>query len=210
MILAPRSVAFDAVRSRDDELRGARGEIRFLVLPARRAVMVDGSGPPGPAAFAPRMSGLYSTAYGLRFALKARGVVTKVGPLEGLWWSVDGTAERDELPPDRPADWRWTLLIVLPGEATEDELATALAVGRGRVDETIAPHLRIEPFQEGRAAQVLYVGPNAGAGPTIEALHAAIAESGHRARGRHHEIYLGNPARGAPERLRTIIRQPIG
>ena len=75
---------FERPVDRAAELRGAPGAVRFLDLPPRRCVMIDGEGPPGPDAFAPRMPGLYTTAYKLRFGLKDRGVVTRVGPLEGL------------------------------------------------------------------------------------------------------------------------------
>ena len=70
--------------------------------------------------------------------------------------------------------------------------------------------LRIEALAEGRVAQVLHLGPYATERATIERLHGAIGEAGLRPRGRHHEIYLGDPRRSAPERLRTILRQPVG
>lgn len=156
------------------------------------------------------MPGLYGTAYGLRFALKQRGVVGKVGPLEGLWWHAGGATDLGEiLAGDREA-WRWTLMIVLPDEATEDEIDERLAAARTKVEPAIASSLRIERFEEGDVAQVLHVGPFSEERPSIERLHAGIAEAGFRERGKHHELYLGDPRRSAPERLRTILRHPIG
>ena len=152
---------------------------------------------------------MYTAAYALRFALKARGVVTKVGPLEGLWWTADGSRELDTLLAGRRDDWRWTLLIVLPDEATAAEVDLALERGRARLDPAIGATFRAEPFDEGRVAQVLHVGSYADERPAIERLHAAVAAAGHELRGRRHELYLGDPARSAPERLRTIIRHPI-
>src|SRR5512147_578041 len=76
----------DRPRDRDDELRTPAGAVRFLDVPTHRFVMIDGDGPPGETTFAPRMPGLYATAYPLRFALKRRGIERRVGPLEGLWW----------------------------------------------------------------------------------------------------------------------------
>ena len=218
--LAPRT--FERVADRNAELRGAPGAVRFLELSSRRAVMIDGAGRPGPDAFTPRMPGLYGTAYTLRFALKARGVVEKVGPLEGLWWTVDGTTDLDAIfggagaaggaPGDDPGDravWRWTLFIALPDEATDDEVAAAVAAGRAKLEPPFADSLRVETFDEGRVAQLLHVGPYAAERGSIERLHAAIEVAGLRPRGRHHEIYLGNPRTSAPERLRTILRQPV-
>jgi len=199
---------FERPRDRDDELRGRR-EVRFLDLAERRFVMIDGEGPPGDESFGPRMPGLYGTAYPLRFALKARGVVQRVGPLEGLWWTTDAATGLDAILGSDRADWRWVLMIGLPDEATEAELDAALAGGRARMDPALAPNLRVEPLAEGRAAQVLHVGPYSMERPTIEHLHAAVADAGLRLRGRHHEIYLGDPRRTAPERYRTLIRHPV-
>ena len=197
---------------RSDELRSVAA-VRFLELPPRTCVMIDGQGPPEPAVFRDRMPGLYTTAWSLRFALKRRGVVTRVGPLEGLWWTVDGTTDLDAIfGGDQAAGraaWRWTLFIALPDEATETEIEAALAAGRAKLGAGLAPSLWVELFAEARVAQVLHLGPYATERPTIERLHAAIAAAGLRPRGRHHEIYLGIPGKGAPERLKTILRQPV-
>ena len=203
------AAVFERPADRDAELRGRRGEIRFLEIAPIRAVMVDGEGQVGDAAFGTRMPGLYATAYGIRFALKRRGVERRVGMLEGLYWMADGSTDFDAiLGPDRET-WRWRLLIALPEEATDQELATALAAGRAKVPSELAPDLRLERLEEGPVAQVLHLGPYADERPAIERLHAAIAAAGLRPRGRHHELYLGDPRRSAPERLRTLLRQPV-
>jgi len=200
---------FDRPADRDAELRGRPGEVRFLEIAPVRAVMIDGEGQVGETTFAPRMPGLYTTAYGLRFALKRRGVERRTGVLEGFFWTADGSTDFDAiLGPDRET-WRWTLLISLPGEASDQELASALAGGRAKVPPELAANLRIETIEEGRVAQVLHLGPYAEERPTIERLHAAIAAASLRPCGRHHELYLGDPRRSAPERLRTLIRQPV-
>ena len=203
------ALAFERINDAPEEFRGRSGIVRFLELPDRRAVMIDGTGPPGPSAFTPRMPGLYGAAYGLHFALKRRGVVTKVRPLEGLWWTSSGeTALASIFDGDRD-DWRWRLLIVLPDEATDEEARAALAAARAKLDSSIAPDLRLGELREGRVAQVLHVGPYASEAATIERLHAAVADAGLRLRGKHHEIYLGDPGRTAPERLRTLLRHPV-
>ena len=201
--------AFERPATRDQELAGKSGVVRFLDLPWRRFVMIDGDGPAGEPAFAPRIPGLYATAWTLRFALKKRGAITKVGPLEGLWWTSDGSTDLDTILDDDRGTWRWTLLIALPDEALPDEREAALAAGRSRLVPPFRDSLRIEPFKEGEVAQVLHLGPYAEERATIEHLHAAIAAAGLRPRGRHHEIYLGDPRRGDPEKLRTLLRQPV-
>ncbi len=192
-------IPFERPATRSDELAGKPGVVRFLAVPDRRCVMIDGEGRAGEAAFAPRMPGLYATAYTLRFALKRRGVEEKVGPLEGLWWTSDGTTDLDAIfGDDDRATWRWTLLIGLPGEATDAEVEAALEAGRRKLDPVLRDGLRVERFAEGEVAQVLHVGPYAEERASIERLHAAIADAGLAPRGRHHELYLGDPAADRP------------
>jgi len=200
---------FERPAGRAEELGGKPGVVRFLHVPARRYVLIDGEGPPGEATFSPRMPGLYGTAFPLRFALKRRGVDARVQPLEGLWWTVGDSDDLDAILGGTRADWRWTLLIALPDEATESELDEALARGRAKVRAPYDATLRIERFEEGRAAQILHVGSYADERPSIERLHAAIGSAGLHPHGRHHEIYLGDPSRTATARLRTLLRMPV-
>jgi len=202
-------VAFERPADREAELRVRRGAVRFLTIPEHRFVMADGSGPPDPEAFEARAPGLYTVAFGLRFALKRRGVLGKVGPLEGLWWRLDGATDPDQVFASERAEWRWTLMIVLPDEATRGETVDHLAAGRQKLDPEIAETLRVDGFEEGAAAQLLHIGPYAEERPSVERLHEAIRAAGHRPCGKHHEIYLSDPRRTAPERLRTILRQPV-
>jgi hypothetical protein len=200
---------FERPADRAGELAGQAGVIRFLEVAPVRAVMVDGDGQPGEATFGTRMPGLYTTAYSLRFALKRRGVERRVGMLEGLYWTADGSIDLDAILGPERGTWRWTLFISLPDEATDAELAEALAKGRAKVPPEIAANLRIETVAEGAVAQVLYLGPYSEERATIERLHEAIRAAGLRPRGRHHELYLGDPGRSAPEKLRTLIRHPV-
>jgi hypothetical protein len=203
------TITFEVPSSRAAEFAGRPGVVRFLDLPPRRFVMIDGEGAAGEAAFAPRMPGLYATAYGLRFALKRRDVQERVGPLEGLWWTLDGSTDLDAIFGDGDrSGWRWTLMIGLPDEATGPEIQAALEAARAKLSQPHASNLRIQTFTEGPAAQILHVGPYAAERPSIDRLHEAIAAAGLSPAGRHHEIYLGDPRRAAPDKLKTILRQP--
>lgn len=204
-------VAFEQPVTAAEEFAGKPGVVRFLEPRPRRFVMIDGEGPAGENAFTPRMPGLYGTAYPLRFALKKRGVDEKVRPLEGLWWTTDGKSDLDDIlgPGATRETWRWTLMIGLPEAATDEEVAAALASGRGKLTPPFADNLRVETFAEGSCAQVLHLGPYAAERATIETLHAAIATAGLRPVGRHHELYLGDPQRSAPDKLKTLLRQPV-
>jgi hypothetical protein len=206
---AMTTIDFEVPRDRAAELAGKPGSVRFLELLPVRAVMVDGEGAAGGDAFGPLLPGLYGTAYGLRFALKKRGIDEKAGVLEGRYWTASGTTVLDDILGEDRGDWRWTLHIVLPAAATDAEIETALEAARRKMDPAAAGRVRVGTIDEGRVAQVLHVGPYSAERPTIEALHAAIEAAGLRPRDAHHEIYLGDPNRSAPERLRTILRHPV-
>ena len=193
------------------ELRGLYSATRtpaLLDVPELPFLMIDGHGDPNTATgYAEAVEALYTVAYTVRFALKrgSAAVDAPVMPLEGLWWTPDMAA----FSVDDKSAWDWTLMILLPPQATADVVdeARAGAATKKRLDAI--GRVRQERFAEGRSAQVLHVGPYSAEGPIIEGLHAFIAERGCLLSGKHHEIYLGDPRRSAPEKLRTILRQPV-
>jgi hypothetical protein len=178
----------------------------IVEVPPLQYLMVDGSGNPNTSPrFAEAMSGLYPVAYTLRFAVKAEEQIAySVMPLQGLWWLPDG--DFDFSIKDR---WLWTLMIMQPEYVTDDRFEAARESAEKKEPLPIFDELRLEVFEEGPAAQIMHIGPYADEARTIEKLHAFIRESGYTLRGKHHEIYLGDPNRSAPEKLKTIIRQPI-
>ena len=170
-------------------------------------LMVDGHGDPNTSAqYRDAVSALFSVSYTARFALKRAGVLDYgVMPLEGLWWVPDMATFSTE---DKSA-WDWTMMIMQPDEVTEAVFAQAKSGAAAKRSLPALDGLRLERFAEGLSAQVLHVGPYSAEGPTLRALHEFIAEQGRELAGKHHEIYLGDPARSAPENLKTIIRQPM-
>ena len=193
------------------ELRGLYSATRTPALvdvPDLPFLMIDGHGDPNTApAYPEAVQALYSVAYAVRFALK-RGpaaVDAPVMPLEGLWWTPDMA----EFTTEDKSDWNWTLMIALPEQATAGVVDEARARTAEKKGLEAIGRVRFERCTEGPAAQVLHVGPYSAEGPTVAALHAFIAGQGLLLSGKHHEIYLGDPRRAAPERLRTIVRQPV-
>lgn len=191
-----------------DRLYEAARTPELVRVPELGFLMVDGHGDPNTSTeYREAIETLYTLSYTLRFGLKkALGVVYRVGPLEGLWWSDDPT----DFVRDNKAAWNWTAMISQPDIVTLERFEEAREEARRKKRPAGLDRARLVRFDEGLAAQVLYLGPYSDEGPTIERLHAFIHELGHTLAGRHHEIYLGDPRRSAPERLRTIIRQPIG
>jgi hypothetical protein len=188
-------------------LYGARaGEPVLVEVPAMNFAMVDGTGDPNDSVeFQQAMAVLYPVSYTLKFMLKPTGFEYVVPPPEGLWWadSMEDFARLDK------SEWKWTMMIMQPEPVTLDRFDHAVATVREKKDPPGLARLRLETYDEGLSAQVLHVGPYADEGPTIEKLHAFIDAQGCRRRGKHHEIYLGDPRRSAPEKLKTIIRQSV-
>ncbi|MEU5840734.1 GyrI-like domain-containing protein [Rhodococcus sp. NPDC047139] len=174
---------------------------------------VDGKGDPNSSPeYADAVEAIYSVAYALKFASKtALGRDFVVGPLEGQWWSEDMTAfhTRDK------SSWSWRMLIAQPPWITDHAVTDAVASAgdKARAKKKPVPSLpRVRPFRmtEGRCLQTLHVGPYDDEGPVLQRLHTQVMpQRGLTFAGEHHEIYLGDPRRAAPENLRTILRQPV-
>jgi hypothetical protein len=177
----------------------------LVEVPELPFLMIDGAGDPNTApAYVAAVGALYAVAYGVRFALKAQGFEYVVPPLEGLWWAPEMSAFTLG---DKSA-WLWTMMILQPEQITPAlvEAAKAEALRKKKAPEIA--NVRLERYHEGLAGQILYTGPWSDEGPTIAALHAYLGEQGCALAGKHHEIYLGDPRRTPPEKLKTIIRQP--
>jgi len=177
-------------------------------VPQISFLMVDGSGDPNTAkSYADAVGALYAVAYTLKFARKAAGKAPDLAvmPLEGLWWSDDMDDFRDA----KKDKWNWTAMIAVPDFISAADVEAAKKQAAAKKDLPSIDLLRLEPFREGKSAQILYFGAYADEGPTIASLHRFIAESGGTLRGRHHEIYLSDPRRTDPAKLKTVIRQPF-
>ena len=192
----------------DPGYRAKRGVFEIVDLPPARFLAVDGTGDPNTSPeFARAIEALYPAAYALKFLSKRElGRDYVVPPLEGLWWAEDPTAftaRRDK------SAWSWTLLIRIPDWLGDDEIARALAAGADKAGPG-APAVRVLALAEGRCVQTLHIGSFDDAGPVLARMHDEfIPALGLRMAGTHHEIYLSDFRRVAPERLRTILRQPV-
>lgn len=186
--------------------RAKRGTFEIVYVPPQRYLMIDGHGDPNGPAYAEAIATLFPVAYKLKFLSKAeadRDYV--VMPLEALWWSADMdsfTTARDK------SQWDWTAMILTPDWITDDQFtrAVAAAAGAPRLDA-----LRLETLTEGLCVQTLHLGSFDDEGPVLEAMHHSFLPDHALVRtGKHHEIYFSDVRRTAPEKLRTILRQPVG
>jgi hypothetical protein len=183
----------------------------IVEVPELSFIMIDGRGDPATSdAYQQAIEALYGVAYTLKFAFKKDDPERdfKVAPLEGQWWADSNAPTMGELQAERDS-WNWTMMIAVPDGVTAAEVAAALEAAARRRPLPASGRLRLERFEEGLAAQIMYIGPYADEAPTIERLHAFAAEQGYELRGRHHEIYLSDPRRTAPERLKSVLRHPV-
>ncbi|HXN78196.1 MAG TPA: GyrI-like domain-containing protein [Candidatus Dormibacteraeota bacterium] len=179
-------------------------EPSIVDVPEMQFLMVDGTGDPNqPGPFQEAIQALYSLSYGAKFMLKKEGIEFRVSPLEGLWGSPGG------LNPNKKMSWQWTALVMQPAAVTSSVLQKVRAEAMRKKPLAALSRVRLETFREGRSAQIMHIGPYSSEAPTIAKLHEFIKKRGYHLVGKHHEIYLGDPRRSAPERLKTLIRQPI-
>ena len=184
----------------------SRKTFSIVDVPEMTFLMIDGSGDPNTSEeYQQALAALYAVAYGLKFALKAEGPDYVVPPLEGLWWTPDMA----QFSLDAKDEWHWTTMIMQP-EAVTPALFEQVRTNTARKKSPPAlDRLRLATYLEGLSVQILYVGPYDEEAPTIAAMHAHSKDQGYELAGKHHEIYLSDPRRTAPDRLKTVIRQPI-
>lgn len=195
----------DLKKTRKAYFTAPKGDFAPETFPAYRYLMVDGHGSPGDSPeYMAAVGALYPLAYATKFFSKnelARDYV--VPPLEGLWWADDMEAYTK---PGRRDEWRWTLMLMLPDWIGEEHIAAA-RTSKADLDLTC---VRMEALEEGLCLSKLHIGSYADEAPVLHHLHTRVMpEGGYAFNGRHHEIYLSDPRRVAPEKLRTILRQPV-
>lgn len=182
-------------------------EVVQVDVPTMNFLMVDGEGDPNTSKdFSDAVEALFSLAYTLKFMVKKGSLAIDYGvlPLEGLWWADDMSA----FSAGDKSNWKWTVMIMQPHFVTGEMVQQAKDAVQKKKDLPALSLVRFEAFSEGKCAQILHIGPFSEEGPTVEKVHAYIDTIGKRI-GKHHEIYLSDIRRAAPEKWKTIIRQPM-
>ncbi|MGA2490053.1 MAG: GyrI-like domain-containing protein [Anaerolineales bacterium] len=192
-------------------------KIELVEVPAMNFVMIDDAIEPDQAPgtsprFQEDMQALYGVAYTLKFAAKLRqqdAVDYPVMALEGLWWVEDGIFDIR-----KPGNWKYTVMIMQPDLVTPGMFADALTqLRRKRGDQPVFTRLRLERFSEGLSVQTMHIGPYASEPATIERMQAFMQANGCQdlvgLGGKHHEIYMGDPRRADPSKLKTVLRHPV-
>jgi hypothetical protein len=188
-------------------------DFSVIEVPPMNFLMIDGTGDPGGEEFANAMQALYSVSYPLKFMAKRElGIDCGVAPLEALWDApdVEHIFDRDV----NKGEWLWTTMIMQPGHITREMVERAMAEAGKKKDlpalSATFAGLRFETLHEGLSVQILHIGSYVDEWPTLKRLHQEyIPQQGLVEAGKHHEIYIGDPNRSAPDKLRTVLRQPV-
>lgn len=188
------------------------GKVQLVDVPAFQFIMIDGSievgkSPGTSPRFQEAMQALYGAAYTLKFAIKQRKenpVDYPVMALEGLWWVEDGHFDIRQ-----PDNWKYTVMIMQPDLVTPELFKAALEQLRQKKPSPAIEQLRLERFHEGLCVQMMHVGPYADEPASVAQMETFEHENGYTIHGKHHEIYIGNPLRADPAKLKTVLRHPV-
>jgi len=184
-------------------------DFSVVEVPEMQFLMVDGHGDPNTTpAYQEAVEALYAVAYKLKFMSKQQVVKDYVvPPLEGLWWAAD--MDTFTLARDKSA-WDWTVMIMQPDWITPEMFAQAAAEVQKSKTLSVLSNMRLERYAEGLSVQIMHIGSYDDEAPTLERLHREfIPQNGYVEAGKHHEIYLSDPRKVAPEKLKTVLRQPV-
>ena len=179
----------------------------FVNVGPAQYLMIDGQGAPGGAAFEECIGALYAMAFTIKMTRKFAGLGDyTVCKLEGLWYTEDGLDDFANIPQDK---WCWILMIRTPECVREADLDKAVKALLDKGKCEAIKEVRLETLKEGKCIQILHVGPYDQVSGAIAKMQELTAENGLSFTGKHHEIYLSDPRRVAPEKLKTIVRRPV-
>ncbi len=183
---------------------------RFVTVdvPEMQFLMVDGHGDPNTTQdYKDAVEALYAVAYKIKF-LSKKGLEKDytVPPLEGLWWAED----METFVTREKSQWDWTMMIMTPDWISAENFTNVVEQVRKAKDPAALDKVRLERYHEGLSVQIMHIGSYDDEGPVLSQMHSDfIPNNGYVGNGKHHEIYLGDPRRVAPEKLKTVLRQPI-
>ncbi len=186
----------------------SKKEISIVDAPKMNFLMINGAGNPNTSQkYKDAIEALFSVSYTLKFMIKKGKLAVDyaVMPLEGLWWAKKG----EKFSIEHKDNWQWTAMIMQPKWITQTLVNEAIEQVKKKKGLSVLKDLHFASLKEGKTAQIMYIGPYKDEAPTIKKIHEFIKQNGNKLTGKHHEIYLNDPRRSAPEKLKTIIRQPF-
>jgi hypothetical protein len=179
----------------------------IVEVPRMRFLTVEGAGGVGEGAFQDAIGAIFSLGYPVRFGAKKQlEIEYPVMPLEGLYWDAEGGFEVSLA---QAKELAWKLMMMVPFVIPADFIEATRAEVAAKKELPRLADVRVEDLAEGTSVQVMHIGPYDAETPTVERMLAFAAEQGYRVCGAHHEIYIGDPNRSAPDKLKTVLRYPV-
>lgn len=177
----------------------------LLDVPPVTCLAITGQGEPAGESFNNKIEVLYSLAYGVKKLSKLQTRDFTVPPMGGLWW-FNGSKSVLEVD---PGEWNWKLLIHLPDFVKPKTVEEARTEVLKKKKLHLVKEIVFEKFEEGKSIQILHIGPYSAEEPTVEKIRELMKKQNLKQNGHHHEIYISDPKKVSPEKLRTIIRYPV-
>lgn len=204
----------DSIDYKKEKYYKAKTTPEFTEIPKMLFVMVDGKGAPestnGETEFQSAMQAMFGIVYTIKFWGKKHPTPDNyskftLAPVEGLWW-IKGTHQFDM---NKPESWQWTVMLRVPEFITPDFFNEVVNDCIDKKQSDIYKKARLEYYQEGLCVQLLHVGPYDQEAENIKKLHTFAKANGYALTGKHHELYFGDPRLTSPEKLHTILRNPV-
>lgn len=191
----------------------ARAKPELVTIEEAHFISIKGKGDPSAPAFAHNIEALYSTAYTIKFMYKAQNSDFTVSKLEGQWWFDENkfpgkNIETSAMEVPR-SEWEYRLLIRMPAFVTANDLDIAKETVRKKKDIDLIDQVEFFTMTEGKSVQMLHIGPFSTELETLKQIGAFIDLNKLAKNGLHHEIYLSDFRKTAPEKLKTILREPV-
>jgi hypothetical protein len=187
---------------------GKAGTLTTVDVPDMKYLMVNGKGDPNTVQeYKDAIETLYAVSYGVKMPFKKKHPAKDyiVPPLEGLWYMDD----MSRFSMANKSEWKWTMMIRVPDYVPDDDVAKAIGDVKRKKNPTSIDKVLLEHLAEGKCIQTLHVGPYDAEPPIIKKMHDWIKDNGHKERGKHHEVYISDVRKIAPEKLKTVLRQPF-
>jgi len=183
-------------------------KISIVKVPRLNYLVIEGEGNPNTSKeYKDAVEALFKLSYKIKFMIKRSELSIDYGvmPLEGLWWSGD----MKDFAMEKKDKWKWAAMIMQPAIVTRAHVTNIIEEEAGKKELSAISKVIYKEYEEGLAAQMMHIGPYGQEGQSIERLHSFIKEAGYQLSGFHHEIYLSDPRRCEPGKMKTILRQPI-
>ena len=180
----------------------------IIDVPNFKFLMIDGKGIENEE-YQSSIQALFNVSYKTKFIIKKdKNIDYTVMPLEGLWWADD----MNDFINNKKDKWKWTLMIMQPDFVSNEIILKAIDEVKKKNEIKRLEYLRLEDYKEDLSCQIMHIGPYSEEHQNIIKIHKLIEENNGKFNGKtnkHHEIYLSDFRKTAPEKLKTILRQPF-